>query len=252
MSRALVLLLCLQTLQLAWAAEPTSPDKLWREVSCAAYKAKLYGSGRLEVEVKGGGKFSGSLIQWSPVGQTGKDVKLPRADARASDDRLSVETCFSFLWNGGRVAETLTFTSRSLAVDCEYVAERERDITWFAYQLNFPFRDGPEPELVGGLSPLDGKSGALAPPDWAGNRERFASLSVRKPWALQLDILAEGDGWLSPDGDRWNGRVCLWDKGRWSRPLLPPGEPLRLRLLLWFSHPDGDNLPATAMTLKGE
>jgi|GEM_PF-7112948 len=224
---ALLLLLCL--LPLASRGD----------VSCPAYTAKVDKRGQLSVILPDGGKLHASLVKCWQFYQTPEHVKLPRATASPHSMR------FEYLWNGGRVVETLTFTCRSIAIDYEYRGDKAMDVEWFTCVLNFDFSGATSPTLVGGLWRFGERRGVQELPGWA-TKERFSSLSLRRPWRQQLDILAEGDNWLGAE----SGYVFVWDKRRWGGPPLPAGEPLHLGALLWFSSSDGKNLPDQRVELK--
>lgn len=258
MRRVLVTCLCLRTLaalagtdvDVAGGRDTSGPrpsslaeDAVpWAEVRCPAYTAKINTLGCLRLELPDGTRLDGSLVRCWRLYQRPEDAKLPRVRA----DRNKAILRYEYLWNGGRVVETLRFTCRSIAVDYEYCAPMEMDISWFTYCLRLDLKDRPVPELTGGLWRLGEQCGVVEVPDWDLKR-RFSSLALGKPWPCRLDLLAEHDNWLSAELKEDAARFFIWDKGRWASPQLPSDTPLRLGILLWFSTSEGNELPGTVL-----
>ena len=231
--------------------EPVPPQGVWLEVVAEAYTARIHGCGEIEVWVAGKKKFTGSLIERWKFYQNREFVRFPRAATRLPPGNLSADVAFSYFWNGGQVEERLTFTSHSIAINCEYRPERDRDISTFTYFLSCPFDGGPGPDLVGGIYRFDKQDAVEELGRWQEFKPRLSSVSLRNAGQLQLDFLAEGSAWFFLWKDKNNGFIGLGDNGpRWNYASRKAGEVFCLGLLVWLSNADGTNLPDTTLKIE--
>lgn len=226
----------------AWGLRPVPSAGVWGEVVADAYVARLSGAGRLEVVGKEGRIFSGELVErWID-----RPALLPRAAVVLAADRRQAEVRRSYAWKGGQVEERLLFTCRSIAISQTFRAQPLPDPSHVTYFLQFPFVAGQPPPLAGGAYRFQSPGTVLAEVAWTESSPRL-SLAALRGSHRQLELLSEGQAWFFAWSDARQGYLGLIDNN--PRPPPPAGGSFHLGLLVWFSAPDGVNLPTTELRL---
>lgn len=225
----------------------------WCEVSSAVYKVRVRTAGSFAFDVKDTMQIDASFIQCWIKYQFFSHVKYVEASVKEDKMLNTVTLKLTYFWNGGKVKETLIFSSRSVAVECVYTPSVKKKTGQILCLMNIkkPKKQPNDLKLIGLDRKISANGALLKLEKWRKVRKpNFRMLSVRNAGKYVVDFLAERNAWISVW--KWP-RLCILNNGEypmWSKTTYMPGEPKVLKYIVEISEQDGMNVADSPVTFK--
>jgi hypothetical protein len=223
-----------------------SSGGLCGKVVAPAYEAVVDRSGSFVVNLRGGPTIKASFIrQWTAF-QRFPQTRLVRMERSASTGKI--DFAFRYSWDGGNVAETLSFGPRGVDASYVFTPDEDRDLRFTGVYLEPQGQEISGARYVAQEASRDSDN-LLFVDASAKARERFSSLSLREAGPLCVDFLALGQASFTVESFP---SILLHNRGRygsWSTSY-KAGQPLKISFAIFLSSKDARNLPDAALEFK--
>ncbi|OGV34113.1 MAG: hypothetical protein A2020_09510 [Lentisphaerae bacterium GWF2_45_14] len=248
-----VMLLCVYPGGMASEIIRFSENGDWGLIEAQAYSVSIRKAGSLLININNTMELEASFIQRCEHYQFFHDVKYVRANLKEDKNDNSIILEFNYFWNDGKVYETLTFTSRSIAASYVYTPFIDKDTRAFScgIDLKKPKKQPDKLELIGLDRSIDANGALIKIGKWrAMQKPNLRMLSVRNSGKYVVDFLAEGNAWMSIL--KWP-HLIIYDNGEypnWSKSFYKAGEPKTLKYMIEISAENGKSLKDAKVSFK--
>lgn len=223
----------------------------WGLIETEAYTATIRKAGSLLIKIEHTMDIEASFIRRCEYYQLFNHVKYMRASLKEDKKNSSILLEFNYFWNEGKVHEILTFTSCSISASYVYTPFIDKDTHAFSCSIDLrtPKTQPDTLQLIGLDRSIDANGAVIKIAKWkAMQKPDLRMLSVRNSGQYVVDVLAEGNAWMSML--KWPSLI-IYDNGEypnWSKTLYRSGEPKILEYMIEISAANGKSVKDTKVS----